>query len=90
MASDSPDDPLARFTRQFAELAGPGFASLSGEMRQQLRAAIQGAFARMDFVPREDFEAQQAVLQRSRQKLDQLERQLAALEASLAARQPPE
>ena len=90
MASDNPDDPISRFTRQFAELAGPGLASLSGEARQQLRAAIQGAFARMDFVPREDFEAQQAVLQRSRETLDQLEQQLAALEARLEAQLPPE
>lgn len=90
MSSTSPQDLISQFTRQFAALAGPGFDALNIELRQQIRTAAQAAFMRMDFVPREDFEAQKAVLLRTRQKLEQLEQQLAALEARLAADDKPQ
>jgi BMFP domain-containing protein YqiC len=41
-------------------------------------------FSKLDLVTREEFDAQRAVLLRSREKIDALERQLAELEASLA------
>ncbi len=77
---------LERFNRQLNELAGPGFAALGEEFRQQVRAAAGATFARMDLVPREEFEAHKAVLLRTREKLESLERQLAELEAELATR----
>lgn len=69
------------FLNQFATMAGPGLESLSSEIRQQIRAAAQAAFEKMDIVTREEFEAQQAVLLRTRQKLEALEQQVAELEA---------
>lgn len=78
------------FLNQFAAFAGPGFESLSHEMRQQVRAAAQAAFEKMDVVSREDFEAQKAVLLRTREKLEALERQLSALEARLDAGDNPQ
>ncbi|MEM6938376.1 MAG: accessory factor UbiK family protein, partial [Pseudomonadota bacterium] len=41
------------------------------------RAVAQSWFDRLDLVTREEFDAQQAVLARTRQKLDELEKQLA-------------
>ena len=43
--------------------------------------ALQTVLARSDLVTRDEFEAQAAVLRRTREKLDALEKQLAELEA---------
>jgi BMFP domain-containing protein YqiC len=45
---------------------------------------MMSTFSKLDLVTREEFDAQRAVLLRSREKIDALERQLAELEASLA------
>lgn len=82
--SNNPADFLNRFARQFAAQAGPGLESLSAELRQQIRSAAQAAFEKMDFVPREEFDAQKAVLLRTREKLENLEKQLAELESRFA------
>jgi BMFP domain-containing protein YqiC len=47
---------------------------------RELHIALQAALARLDLVTREEFDAQAAVLQRTRQKLELLERELARLE----------
>lgn len=79
MTAKSPKD----FFSQFAAMAGPGLESMSTEIRQQVRAAAQAAFEKMEFVTREDFEAQKAVLLRTREKLEALELKVATLEARL-------
>ena len=48
--------------------------------KRELHIALQAALARLDLVTREEFEAQTAVLLRTRQKLEALERELARLE----------
>jgi hypothetical protein len=55
-------------------------ASPAGDVEKNVRASLQGLFARLDLVTREEFEVQQAVLVRTREKLDKLEAQVAALE----------
>ncbi len=47
----------------------------------ELQALLQGSFSRLNLVSREEFDAQTAVLLRTREKLEQLEHQLAKLEA---------
>lgn len=53
------------------------------DLEQQLRALLQSAFTRLDLVSREEFESQALVLQRTRQRLEQLEQQVARLEEQL-------
>lgn len=48
--------------------------------KREIHVALQAALARLDLVTREEFDAQAAVLQRTRQKLEQLEQQLETLE----------
>ncbi len=48
--------------------------------KQEIKAAVQSAMGKMDLVTREEFDAQAAVLQRTRERLEQLEKQLAELE----------
>lgn len=47
----------------------------------QIKAIIETGLRKLDLVSREEFDAQQAVLQRTRAKLDALEQQLSDLEA---------
>jgi ubiquinone biosynthesis accessory factor UbiK len=48
--------------------------------KREMHIALQAALAKLDLVTREEFDAQQAVLLRTRQKLEQLEIQLAQWE----------
>ena len=47
--------------------------------KRELHLALQAALARLDLVTREEFDAQTAVLQRTRQKLESLEQELTRL-----------
>lgn len=50
--------------------------------KRELHLALQSALSRLDLVTREDFDAQQAVLMRTRETLERLEQQLATLTSS--------
>lgn len=50
------------------------------DVEKNIRALMSSFFARMDLVTREEFDIQQAVLARTREKLAQLEQRLAELE----------
>ncbi len=56
---------------------------LQDDLEKNLRAATQSVFSRLDLVTREEFDVQCKVLARSRAKIEQLERQVAELEARL-------
>lgn len=83
----TPNDLLNKFTQQFNTVIGPGLESLGADVRQQIRAAAQSTFEKMDIVTREEFDAQKAVLLRSRQKLEDLEKQVAELERQITAKE---
>ena len=61
-----------------------GAQAINDEIHGHLRSAMISTFSKLDLVTREEFDAQRAVLMRSREKIDALEKQLADLEASLA------
>lgn len=50
--------------------------------QRELQQALQSACQRLDLVTREEFDAQAAVLQRTREKLEQLEQRLASQDSS--------
>lgn len=54
--------------------------SPAGEAEKNVRAVLQSAFARLDLVTREEFDVQQQVLLRTREKLERLEAVVAELE----------
>ena len=67
-------------TRRVSAALPPGLGVMQRDIEHTIRAALQGAFARMDLVTREEFEAQRAVLARTRAKLESLEARMEALE----------
>jgi BMFP domain-containing protein YqiC len=75
-------DDLAK---RFAESVPPGLRQIQAELEKNFHAVLQATFAKMDLVTREEFDVQQAVLARTRSKLEALEKQVAELEAQQAA-----
>ena len=55
------------------------------DLEKNLRAMLQGVFTRLELVTREEFEVQQAVLLRTREKLAALESRVAEMEQKLSA-----
>lgn len=56
-------------------------ASPAADIERNVKALLGQTFQRMDLVTREEFDVQQLVLLRSREKLEALEKRLAQLEA---------
>ncbi|MFT4198674.1 MAG: accessory factor UbiK family protein [Pseudoxanthomonas sp.] len=73
-------NPIDELARRLSDLLPPGLRESREELRQAFRGALQSGLARLDLVTREEFEVQRAVLARTRERLEALERQLAALE----------
>ena len=59
-------------------------ASPAKDVEKNLRALLSSAFSRLDLVTREEFDIQQEVLKRTREKLDQMEARVAELERAKA------
>ena len=60
---------------------------LRDEFKSNIRPLLEAALNRMDLVTRDEFDAQTRVLERTRTKLEQLERELGRLESQDSA--PP-
>jgi BMFP domain-containing protein YqiC len=71
---------IDELSRMLADSLPPGLSRLKEEADEQFRLVLTRAFERMNLVTREEFEAQSAVLVRTREKLEQLQRQVEELE----------
>ena len=56
---------------------------VSQDVRQNLKASVRGACESLNLVTREELEVQEAVLQRTREKVEKLEAQVGELEQLL-------
>ena len=62
-----------------------GIQTLQEDLGRNLRTSLEAGLTRLDLVTREEFDVQSAVLARTREKLTQLEAQVAELERALGA-----
>lgn len=76
-----PQDFLADLQQQFGHLVPDVARVARDDLEQHAKVAVMTVISRLDLVTRDEFDAQTAVLQRTREKVDQLEKQVAALEA---------
>lgn len=58
----------------------PGVGRMKAEAEEQFRLILARNFEKMNLVTREEFDAQSAVLKRTREKLEQLQEQMTKLE----------
>ena len=72
---------LDELARKLAEAVPPGLAALGNDLEQNFKAVLQGGLAKLDLVTRQEFDIQSAVLRRSRERLEELEKRIAALES---------
>jgi BMFP domain-containing protein YqiC len=63
-------------------LRGQAFEETREELQQNFKSVLQSGLARLDLVTREEFDVQRAVLLRTREKLEALEREVQALESA--------
>ncbi|WP_018948191.1 accessory factor UbiK family protein [Thioalkalivibrio sp. ALMg11] len=71
------DDLARRITESLPE----SVRHMQEDVQRQVRSSLQSGFERMDLVTREDFDIQVALLERTRERLAELEARVAALEA---------
>ena len=71
---------LDELARKLAEAVPPGLAALRDDLERNFKAVLQAGLAKLDLVTRQEFDIQAAVLRRSRERLEELEQRIAALE----------
>jgi BMFP domain-containing protein YqiC len=76
--------PIQDLAQKLAGAVPPGFGALRADLEKNFRVLLEAGLARMNLVTREEFDAQCAVLERTRAQLAALESQLAALESRAA------
>ncbi|MFT3929675.1 MAG: accessory factor UbiK family protein [Spongiibacteraceae bacterium] len=80
-------ESIDKLTQQIGDLFGQstlfGQNSVPQDIQRNLRALLQSGFDKMDLVTRDEFDAQTAVLERTRATLDKTEKQCAELEKQL-------
>jgi len=74
---------LDDLARRLSALVPPGLREGRDELQQNFKSVLQTGLAKLDLVTREEFDVQRAVLLRTREKLEELQRTVAELEAQL-------
>ena len=69
--------------KKLADAVPEGLRSMQQDLEENFRSVLQAGLARLDLVTREEFEVQEAVLARTREKLDALEARLKEFEEDL-------
>jgi len=73
------NDPLEQLTKRISSLIPGDVKHMQDDIEANIKSLLQSTLTRMNLVTREEFDVQSAVLQRTREKLEQLEKQLEEL-----------
>ncbi|MFW5825869.1 MAG: accessory factor UbiK family protein [Marinobacter sp.] len=76
-----PNDLLGQVQQQFGQFVPDMARAAREDMENHARATVMSVISKLELVTREEFDAQQAVLLHTREKLEQLEKRVAELEA---------
>ncbi len=74
------DDSIDNLAKTLAESVPEGLRSMGAELESNFRAVLRASLAKLDLVTRDEFEVQEAVLARTRERLEALEARLQELE----------
>ena len=74
------DDPVDSLASKLAESVPEGLRSMREDLENNFRAVLRSSLSKLDLVTREEFEVQEAVLAKTRDKLEALEARLKELE----------
>ena len=74
------DDSVESLASKLAEAVPEGLRSMREDLENNFRAVLRSSLSKLDLVTREEFEVQEAVLAKTRDKLEALEARLKELE----------
>ena len=77
----NPQELLNTIHEQVSQILPDVGKSAQEDLSAQLKILVGGIISKLDLVTRDEFETQQLVLEKTRAKLEQLEKDFAALEA---------
>jgi BMFP domain-containing protein YqiC len=75
-------ESVENIARKLAETVPEGLRSMREDLEQNFRSVLQASLNKLDLVTREEFEVQEAVLAKTREKLEALEAQVSEMERS--------
>ena len=81
------NESIDNIASRLAEAVPEGLKSVREDLEQNFRGVLRASLSKLDLVTREEFEVQEAVLAKTRAKLEALEKKLEALE--IGAKAPP-
>ncbi|HEY9052384.1 MAG TPA: accessory factor UbiK family protein [Gammaproteobacteria bacterium] len=70
---------IDELSQRISNLLPDGVKLLKNDLEKNIRALVESTFSQMNLVSREEFDVQSALLERTRQKLNQLEKQIEEL-----------
>ncbi len=73
------NDTLEELTKRISSLIPGDVKYMQDDIENNVRSLLQATLSKMNLVSREEFDVQSAVLLRTREKLEQLEKQLEQL-----------
>ena len=74
------DKSIEDLARNLAESLPESLRAARDDLESNFRSVLKAGLARLDLVTREEFEVQESILARTREKLEALEKRLAELE----------
>jgi BMFP domain-containing protein YqiC len=77
-------ESIDELARRLADSVPKGLRSVKDDLEKNFRSVLQSGLGKLDLVTREEFEVQEAVLARTRQKLESLEERLQTMESKKA------
>ncbi|MEL7895150.1 accessory factor UbiK family protein [Vreelandella neptunia] len=80
----APQDRISRLAQQIGDRL-QNASQAPEDIQKGVQQVVRGAFDRLELVSREDFDILMDVLQRTRSRVEALERQVASLEAAVEA-----
>ena len=74
------NESLEQLTKRISSLIPGDVKHMQDDIENNIRSLLQSTLTKMNLVTREEFDVQSAVLQRTREKLEELEKQLEQLQ----------
>jgi ubiquinone biosynthesis accessory factor UbiK len=78
---------IDEIARKLFESVPPAFRSMQQDLEANFRSVLRSSLSKLDVVTREEFDTQMKVLERTRAKLEALEKKVAELEEQAVGRQ---
>ena len=75
------DNSIENLARKLADSLPQGLRSVRDDIEENFRSVLRSGLSKLDLVTRDEFEVQEAVLARTREKLEALEKRLEEMES---------